>query len=258
MKMRELIPVSFRAIGHSVEILPPYGRNVPANATLARAITDPTKQISEELSFAFVFFNERLFGGRVRRCLVTLQRHRDSAGYFAAQRFETRDGSIVIDEIALNPELFHERSVTNIFSTLVHEQVHALQFQYGHPSSGGYHNKEWGDWMERIGLIPSHTGAEGGRRTGVHMSHYIQHEGLFALVCADLVAQSTVSFVDRWRAQATRAGFDTVSGGNNHKRDKSKATSKTRFSCPGCKANAWGKPELRIDCRPCRQPMAAS
>lgn len=241
----------------NLSTVPPYGGSLPATRILTNTIIDPTRHISEELSFAFDFFNEHLFGDRLRRCLVTLQRHR-GAGYFAAQRYETRDGTIVVDEIALNPEIFHERPVTQIFSTLVHEQVHALQFQYGHPSSDGYHNKEWGDWMERIGLIPSHTGAEGGRRTGVRMSHYIEPNGPFARVCAELVAQSTVSFVDRWRAQATHAGINSPLGGRDQKRRKSKVTSKTRFSCPACKVNAWGKPELRIDCRPCRQPMAAS
>jgi SprT-like family protein len=243
---------------NNLSIIPPYGGSLPATRIFTNTIIDPTKQISEELSFAFDFFNERLFHGRLRRCLVTLQRHR-GAGYFAAQRYETRDGTIVVDEIALNPAIFHERSVTDIFSTLVHEQVHALQFQYGHPSLDGYHNKEWGDWMERIGLIPSHTGAQGGRRTGVRMSHYIQPHGPFAQACAELVAQSTVSFVDRWSAQATRLGIDTVLGGRDQKRRKSKVTSKTRFNCPGCKkANAWGRPDLLIDCRPCRLPMTAS
>jgi hypothetical protein len=241
----------------SAEPLPPYGRNLLASTALVSTIIDPTKRISEEFSFAFDFFNNRLLGNRLRRCLVTLQRHRSFAGYFAAQRYETRDGTMVIDEIALNPEIFHTQSVTEIFSTLVHEQVHALQFQYGHPSSDGYHNKEWGDWMERIGLIPSNTGAPGGARTGIRMSHYIQPDGLFARACAELVAQSTISFVDRWSAHATQPGINTVPDGKVQKRHKSKVTSKTRFSCPACRANAWGKPDLRIDCRPCRQPMTA-
>jgi hypothetical protein len=34
-------------------------------------------------------------------------------------------------------------------------------------------------WMERIGLMPSATGAPGGRRTGQRMTHYIIRGGLF-------------------------------------------------------------------------------
>jgi transcription elongation factor Elf1 len=30
---------------------------------------------------------------------------------------------------------------------------------------------------------------------------------------------------------------------------------KTKFTCPSCGANAWGKPELHIDCRDCHLSM---
>jgi hypothetical protein len=244
----------------SVEIFPPYGRKMRASEPPPRALLDPTRQVCHELAVAFDFFNSRLFGGRLRSCLVTLQRHRGAAGYFAAQRFETRDGAILVDEIALNPETFHVLSATDVFSTLVHEQVHALQAQCSRPSSGGYHNKQWAHWMEQIGLIPSHTGAPGGRRTGVRMSHYIDPAGAFARECAALMAQGIdISFIDRW-ASMRSAGRPTkpADGTDDEGRRESKLASKTRFKCPACKANAWGNPNLRIDCRPCRHPMAAA
>jgi predicted SprT family Zn-dependent metalloprotease len=238
----------------------PYDTNVPARHKLVDEFVDPTKQVSGELSLASNHFNKHLFDNKLRPCLVTLQRHR-GYGYFAAQRYVTRDGTQIVDEIALNPDLFHKRSVTEIFSTLVHEQVHALQFQYGRPSPNGYHNKEWGDWMERIGLIPSSTGAPGGQRTGIRMSHWISPEGPFAQGCAELLATTSISFIDLWAlatdatAREPRAGRPTDV--RHLRRLKSKVASKTRFSCPECKVNAWGNPNLRIDCRPCRQPMAA-
>src|SRR5262245_14971271 len=37
---------------------------------------------------------------------------------------------------------------SQILSTLVHEMVHGEQHHYGKPSRGGYHNKQWADWME--------------------------------------------------------------------------------------------------------------
>jgi len=33
---------------------------------------------------------------------------------------------------------------------------------------------------------------------------------------------------------------------------------KTRFTCPGCGQNAWGKPGLAITCTPCRIEMVQS
>lgn len=235
----------------SVEILPPYGTKMPAPAIEDLKVFDPTLQVSQELVFAFRFFNKRLFGNRLRPCIVTLQRRRGAAGYFAEKRFETRDGTLIVDEIALNPECFHH-SVTDVLSTLVHEQVHALAAQYGHPAHNGYHTKLWGAYMERIGLVPSHTGAPGGRRTGVHVSHYVQPDGPFARACADLIAGGfDISFVGRCAVMREKSA-------SNDNRRKSKKASKTRFSCPACDANAWGKANLRINCRPCGQPMVAS
>lgn len=246
--------------GSAVEIFPPYGRKISVSEPPPRTMLDPTRQVCHELTVGFDLFNLRLFGNRLRPCLITLQRHRGAAGYFAARRFGTRDGATVVDEIALNPEAFHVHSATDVFSTLVHEQVHALQAQYGRPSSGGYHNKQWALWMEKIGLIPSHTGAPGGRRTGVRMSHYIDPAGAFARECAELIAQGIdISFIDRWASMrsAGRPSKPTDEPGDKGRRE-SKLASKTRFTCAACRANAWGNPNLRIDCRPCRQPMTAA
>ena len=235
----------------AVELSLPYGARSEVPAARPLKLSDPTLQVCHEFVFASRVFNKRLFGDRLRPCIVTLQRQRGAAGYFAEQRFETRDGTLIVDEIGLNPECFH-RCVTDVLSTLVHEQVHLLAAQYGHPSRNGYHTKLWAEWMERVGLIPSHTGAPGGRRTGVRVSHYINSSGEFARACADLIADGfDISFFDRWAVMRQKSAI-------NEKRRKSKKASKTRFSCPACDANAWGKPNLSIDCRPCDQPMVAA
>ena len=62
---------------------------------------------------AYDFFNARLFGGRLPRCLITMQRQKKAYGYFAGGRFGTVDGAEVTDEIALNPAALpqpHDRS----------------------------------------------------------------------------------------------------------------------------------------------------
>jgi hypothetical protein len=33
------------------------------------------------------------------------------------------------------------------------------------------------------------------------------------------------------------------------------SNSKTKFTCPACQQSAWGKPDLRIVCKPCRLDM---
>jgi predicted SprT family Zn-dependent metalloprotease len=64
----------------------------------------------------------------------------------------TREVAVeVVDEIALNPRTFIDRTDREIVSTLVREMVHLWQFHFGKPGRRGYHNKQWATKMEEIG-----------------------------------------------------------------------------------------------------------
>ena len=134
---------------------------------------DPTRSTYQGLTEAYDFFNERLFAGRLPRCLITMQRQREAYGYFAGGRFGTKDGQEITDEIALNPAHFRSRTTEESLSTLVHEMCHLEQHHFGKPSRSGYHNKQWAGMMNAVGLIPSDTAAPGGKETGQKVSHYI-------------------------------------------------------------------------------------
>jgi len=131
------------------------------------------------LTTAYSFFNQRLFNGQLPDALITLQRKAGSYGYFAGSRFGDVDQEVLTDEIALNPAHFRNRTVPEILSTLVHEQVHLWQHHYGKPSRSGYHNAEWAAKMQGLGLMPSDTGQPGGKLTGQRMTHYIAEHGRF-------------------------------------------------------------------------------
>jgi SprT-like family len=206
-------------------------------------MTDPTRTTYQGLTEAYDFFNARLFGGRLPRCLITIQRQKKAYGYFAGGRFGTKDGAEVTDEIALNPAHFRSRTTEESLSTLVHEMTHLEQHHFGKPSRNGYHNTQWGGLMRAVGLMPSATGAPGGKETGQQMSHYIPAGGPFDRACAELVRQGfAVRYVELWGDPETR---------------KKKAASKTKYTCPGCGLNAWGKPDINLICGDCDEPMQA-
>jgi hypothetical protein len=115
------------------------------------------------------------------------------------------------------------------------------QHHRGSPSRNAYHNKEWAAKMREVGLVPSSTGKPGGKETGQSVSHYVKSGGAFARACARFTRRGfTVPYVERWRDEAT---------------SKIKAASKSRFTCPGCQAKAWGKPALHIVCGDCGKTM---
>ncbi len=160
----------------------------------------PTPETYDELQQAYEWFNVRLFDDELPPCLITLQRHKRTYGYFSPERFASRKGGRT-DEIAMNPAYFATRPVEDVLSTLAHEMAHLWQHHFGAPVRRAYHNKEWGQKMKQIGLHPSNTGAPGGRETGEQMTHYVIAGGAFEAACTELMASSfSLSWYDRFPA----------------------------------------------------------
>lgn len=208
-----------------------------------RPNTTPTQSVADAFNVAYNHFNASLFNNHLPTCIIHMHRKAKCYGYFAGGRFGCTADSSKVDEIALNPSHFQKRSVEQSLSTLVHEMVHLWQHHNGKLSKPGYHNKEWAEMMIDVGLYPSSTGAPGGKQTGQSVSHYIISGGDFQNACAELVATGyTLPYIELW---------DTA-------KSKSKAASKTKYTCLNCEANAWAKPDTSLVCGTCRQQMEAA
>ena len=68
------------------------------------------------------------------------------------------------------------------------------------------------------------------------MTHYIIPGGLFSNVFVGLAATG-------WKLNLQSTHRPGPAGG--------KPNSKTKFTCPSCGQNAWGKPDLAIGCKSC-------
>jgi hypothetical protein len=150
----------------------------------------------------------------------------------------------VTDEIALNPATFSARTPEAILSTLVHEMAHLWQHHFGDRPRRCYHDRQWASKMRTVGLIPSDTGEPGGKPTGQRMTHYIEPGGVFARSCAAFLAD------------APPVLYTDVVCPEEDKQRRARAASKTKFSCPVCEANAWAKPDAKLICGECHEPMA--
>lgn len=245
-------------------------------------MTDPTTQAYAELQQAFEHYNVELFDGQIPRCLITMQREKRTYGYYSTKRFVHRDDHTTIDEIAINPAYFGIVPLLEILQTLVHEMAHAWQQHFGNPGRRGYHNKEWADKMEGIGLMPSSTGKPGGSRTGEKMADYAIEGGLFMQATDKLLAAGfQVSWIDRFpprvphKAQlnVTTAIMAALSESlaaasetallDQSEPDLGQApelsellspptaenrSNRVKYRCPNCTAQVWGKPNLKIRC----------
>ena len=225
----------------------------------------PTNEMYAFLQNAYDYFNATLFNNELPHCLLTLQRKNGAGGYFSPNRFVNHKNQKT-DEIALNPSVFAIKSVQELLSILVHEQVHLWQEHYGKPSRRRYHNKEWGDKMKKIGLYPSDTGKEGGKETGEAMAHYIIKNGAFEIASKELITQyEQFPWLDTQPPYSTQTLDGIVEGllGNLVKTQdgdfsgnpfvippnkKSNKSNRSKYTCPCCKTSVWGKPNISILC----------
>jgi predicted SprT family Zn-dependent metalloprotease len=206
-------------------------------------------------------------------------------GYFSAERWANSRGKRT-HEIAMNPAYFARHKLIEVLQTLVHEQCHLWQCEFGKPSRAGYHNREWAARMESIGLMPSHNGAVNGRKTGQTMSDYPIKGGKFIQACKALIEQGyRLSWIDRFAAvrdscqsrctDADVIGSDGLADADIEKilntqvaeivsdiepvdttAGQKTAKAKTKYVCERCAINLWGRPGLNVICGQCHLAFA--
>lgn len=199
----------------------------------------PTPQQIAAFQAMFDHYNAELFDDALPQVILNFSRKAKALGFFAPERWqrasgEESDASQSIHEISINPSYLKRAEPKEIAQTLVHEMVHLWQQEHGSPGRRGYHNREWADKMEAVGLMPSSTGAEGGKRTGQRMSDYPIEGGAFEKAFDSLPESARFPWVC-----------------DDLQPKKPRKSSKTKFTCSGCGANAWGKPTLRVICGEC-------
>jgi predicted SprT family Zn-dependent metalloprotease len=262
------------------------------NTILRTAQPHPSEDLYGFLNDAYDFFNRHLFGGRLPKCMLTLQRQPKMMGYTSSKRWQNLRGDVA-DELAINPDYFKGHSTLEVFQTLVHEQCHIWQYHFGKPSRRGYHNREWADLMESIGLIPSSTGQPGGHKTGERMADYVQKPGQFLQASIELIAKKNeLPWYDCWKGghqahlstifsedgKRQSSGIDVemalikpigeipLSGATGVSEFEAandqdteiqlaaaRKQTRLKYQCPSCANSVWGKPELRIMCTDCKE-----
>jgi hypothetical protein len=200
------------------------------------------------LDNAYHFFNVKLFDNKLPECMIVLHRKKNSRGYFHAERYiekvnkvnKKKKSTKSIDELALNPDDFNRPDIA-ILSTLVHEMAHVWRHRCADkkPSRGGYHDKLWANKMEEIGLMPSTTGREGGKKTGQRVTHYIVQDGEFETHCLKFLKGKAIKL----------SSFEMLTSSRESNKNK------VKYSCPSCDLNIWAKPNVHVNCGDCDERL---
>ena len=196
----------------------------------------PTALTAADHDAAYDFFNARLFGASLPRCLINVSTKRRAVGYFRPAY--VTDSVLVgqpghLDEIGMNPEYYAD--LREYLSTLVHEMVHLEQAHVGRPGKGGYHNRAWALRMLDLGLPPFNVNHPE-KMIGVRISNIVLDGGLFDLACQELMESGfKISWVHLPEVQPQQGGppgEDEEQG--TQVRRKQQKVSKTPYECQGC------------------------
>ncbi len=215
----------------------------PQSLELNRTTQAPTGEQWAAYSALFAYFNAELFGDELPPCILNFNGQlRRAYGFFAKDRWQS--GERTTHEISLNPKTLKTRTPIEIAATVVHEMAHLWQATLGNSKCRAYHDREWANKMVEVGLMPSNTGKPGGKRTGSQMTHYSIEGGVFDVAFAKMPSE----FLLPWLAGRALDPSKPPKPRND----------KTKFTCPGCQANAWGIATLKIVCMGCYQLMTAT
>jgi predicted SprT family Zn-dependent metalloprotease len=227
------------------------GAQQHTRTSVGSAALQPTREQFDAYRGMFVYFNEALFGGCLPEVVLNFSRHARTNGFFAPERWHHASGAAHTHEISLNPDTLMERDPRAVASTLVHEMCHLWQHVHGTPPRKSYHDRQWASKMESVGLIPSSTGAPGGKRVGSKMTHYIEEGGAFARAYEAMPQALALPWRSSPLVSPRRGGRGGAEPGGEPAPTKPRDPSKLKYSCPSCCANVWGKPGLNLLCGDC-------
>ena len=241
----------------------------------------PTTKIYHEILTIYDYFNWKLFDKQLPEVIIVLQRQNNVMGYVSCKRWINKSKTEEMrHELAINPQYWLGWPIEEILSTLVHEQCHIWQEEYGDPGRRHYHNAEWADKMKSIGLMPSSTGKPGGKETGDKVGDYIilngpMHKAIIALFdenfnftyldrspkeCEDYRTifddkgqpyhlNGAPMEIEETKPQTPDLPAETIPD-DQQQVTPPKNTGRLKYTCR-CGNNIWAKPNLQVMCRQC-------
>ncbi len=223
--------------------------------------TDPTNDQFAAYRAMWTYFNAALFGGALGHVILNFSRLARSLGFFAPERWRDA-GDQVTHEISLNPAHLKRDNAKDAASTLVHEMAHLWRHGQPNPPRNGYHDRQWADKMEALGLMPSSTAAPGGARVGYRMSHWIIPGGPFERAFEQMPAEChlpwTCGIDDEARGEKKSKKEKKEKEKKEKKEKEAERKVKVKYSCPDCGLNVWGRAGLRLRCEDCDEELVAA
>ncbi len=195
--------------------------------------------------------------GAAPECIVTVESFARGYGAFAAKSIWSDHHGRLLDQITLVVNSVTFADLKFGASLIVHELIHSVQFHKGTVSekTRDYHNAQYRDWMQSVGLQTSKTGLPGGADVGSGMSHYIIPDGPFDREMDKILG---AGFELPWMADvgvlfgngsnSEQEGNQNRSNAESQSKPQITDKSKTKFICPKCQQIARANYKAKLLC----------
>lgn len=191
-----------------------------------------SKQI-QYLENIFNYYNEKLFENKLPEVVLSFSRDPKMSGMFLPGKWGNENKTV--HELVINSDFFKPTEM-EFHQMIVHEMCHLFQFEFGTPGKRGYHNLEFQEIMNRVGLQTSDSGTPEGFKTGYKMADYPIESGSFLQAFQNISNVYPVDFSIEPKTEI---------------KPKTNQGSRTKYSC-SC-SNIWGKDNLQVSCNSCKQ-----
>ncbi len=208
----------------------------------------PTIEQSTAFQNSFDYLNSTLFGGILQTPMLSLTRNANIlGGYFVAEKWIKNRAKV--SEIALNANLMQSKDIVHLMGVLVHEMIHLWQHYHGKKTRNGYHNQEFASKAHDLGLKNINV-KEPTKCTGQNCTQAIIREGATWNAVVKLPEDCFFPYLTE-----NLGSPDPQEPGAPPTPQPTKQGQRTKYTCPICGANVWGKAGLVLSCVLCNQNL---
>ena len=138
-----------------------------------------------------------------------------------------------------------ENDPIKLFTYLIHEMIHLWQQDHGKPSRSGYHNKQFAEKCNSIGITAE---SPDGKNTGQLISSNIIPNGKAEKAIMEIPEELVFPwYTKNLQLPGEENGKPEAPAQNGGKR--------SAYTCPICGIKAWGRPGLKIGCLTDSRPL---
>lgn len=211
-----------------------------------------TSRLAGQLEKLFRMLNEDFFNGQLEMPIITIQSTPRAYGHYSVAKIWTVNGEAQKHEINIGAGTL-DREIEYTVATLLHEMCHYYNdtvLEVQDCSRGGmYHNKEFKQTAESVGLIVTKSDSYG-------YAHTAPSDSLIEWILNNDIQEIKINRNESNGIRVT-GGKATGDGAAATTKGRSANSHSIKYTCPVCGNSVRATKKVNIACVDCMQVMIA-